>query len=82
MKNNLEGQSKKILQVGFWFNLIVIIILLFNWSVILVFFLLLIDFILIGSYFILEKYSSLFELMIGNKKSSRILNNALGRLNG
>lgn len=82
MKTNLEGQSKKILKVCLWMNVVLLVVLFFYSSKKLFITGTIINIILLGSYFILEKYAPLFEAMVGSRKSSRILDNALGRLNG
>lgn len=81
MINNIIGQSKKIIKVALGINVLFLIISIFYFTKALMITLSSINIILLISFFTIEKYSALFGAMVGIKKSSSILNNALGRLN-
>lgn len=78
--NNLVGNSKDIIKVAFWTNLIVFIIsIFFNGGVAIISF---INFIFLGSFFTIDKYTDKFGEMIQTQKTSKKLNNVLGKMYG
>lgn len=82
MINNMEGQGKKVIKVCLWANIIFLIVSIFYQSKFLMILFSSINVILLFTFFMMEKHSSLFSTMIQTQKSSSILNNMVGKLNG
>lgn len=85
MINNLKGTSKKILQVLLGINVILLIISFFYISGGFVKTSIIINIVLLISFFTIDKYTPYFEMMMQVKNIglvSRGLNNVLGKLNG
>ncbi len=58
---NVEKSKNSIIQVLFWFNLIFIVISIFHVTKVFTLIITITNFILIGTFFILNKFGTMFE---------------------
>lgn len=80
IENNSEKRRGDILKVLLIFNLISLIFLIFYPSKTLILTIIVVNFILLGTFFVLKKYGYVFEGLIVTNKFSKILNKKLGGL--
>lgn len=80
IKNNPEKRREDILKVLFGFNLIALIISIFYSSKTSTLTIIILNLILLGSFFVLGKYGSVFDGLIATNKFSKNLNKKLGGL--
>lgn len=79
--NNIAGQEPKIIKVTFFINIIALIISLFYVNKTLIIIFLLLNVLLLGTYWVIHKFSPLFDGIIASGKAVKGLNNVLGRIN-
>ena len=77
MMNSLDKIKKSIIQVLLWFNLIVLIVSIFYFTKGLTLTITIVNFILIGTFFVIDKFGVLFEGIFLTNKMFKGLNNVL-----
>lgn len=71
--NNAKKRIKDIIKVAFWINVISTIILVIHFNKSFSLFVILINIILLGTFFILDKYSYIFDGLIQKHKFAKEL---------
>lgn len=73
--SNLETSKKSIIQLLIWFNLIFIIVSIFYVNKSITLMITIINFISIGAFFVINKYSVIFEGLFLTNKLMKGVNN-------
>jgi len=73
-------KNKEVIKVNIWFDIILVLILIFYRPVWLITIGVIVNIVLIGCYFIIKKYYYIFDMLIQTNKFSKSLNSVLERL--